>query len=213
MAAMRRFAFAAFLALALILAGCAAKENGEGAKAAEPASYGKGFTLPQTPVEYTATYTVDEEGAQTQKKVWRSGSRMRIALLSGGGSSLGMYFVNGRAYSCADVGSGMSCFEITGRVDAQAAAQLAVQPDFSSAEPAEEVDIGGTKGKCYLFPYKVFEKRKMCFTDRGVLAFDQYNVTSGRVRTEYLTELKYGVDARDFELPATPRAAPAATEN
>ncbi len=203
------------LLIPLLLFGCAAKPAGKEPNANGTSSFGTGsFALPQSPVAYAATYAIDEgSGMFAQKKVWRKDSRMRIEIAAGGGNSLGLYFVSGKAYSCAKLGGSPSCFEITGGLSSESASQLASVPDFSSAEPAEEVDIGNTKGRCFLFPYKVFEKRKECFTDRGVLAFDQYNVTNGKTHTEYLTSLIYGADDSDFALPAEPQAAPQAPAN
>jgi len=193
--------------VALLLSGCAAKQQEPTANKGS-ASAGS-FFLPQSKADYTAVYGVDEgSGPVASKKVWRKDSRMRIEISSDSGGSVSLYFVSGRAYSCANIGSGYSCYEITGGLGPEAASQLSGEPDFSSAEAAEEVEIGSTKGYCFFFPYKVFEKRKQCFTEKGVLAFDQYNVMNGRVHTEYLTNLAYGAYDADFVLPATPQPAP-----
>jgi hypothetical protein len=203
--------FAVALAV-LFLAGCAAKSQEQ--PASESGSQQGSIILPQSKVDYAATYAVDEgSGPIASKKVWRASDRMKIEISSGAGGSISLYFVSGRAYSCANVGDGYSCYEITGGLGPKAAAQLSGEPDFSSAEAAEEVEIGSTKAYCFFFPHKVFEKRKQCFTDKGVLAFDQYNVTNGNAHTEYLTNLAYGTYDSDFVLPAEPKPVPAAPED
>ncbi|MEM2137493.1 MAG: hypothetical protein QW568_00205 [Candidatus Anstonellaceae archaeon] len=198
--------------VALLLLGCTAKPQEASAK--EGSGPVGSFFLPQSKADYTAVYAVDEgSGPVASKKVWRKDSRMRIEISSDSGGSISLYFVSGRAYSCANIGSGYSCYEITSGLEPEAAAQLSGEPDFSSAEAAEEVEIGSTKGYCFFFPYKVFEKRKQCFTEKGVLAFDQYNVTDGRAHTEYLTNLAYVAYDSDFVLPAAPQPVPKVKEN
>ena len=81
-------------------------------------------------------------------------------------------------------------------------------PDTSSGEEIGTVDIGNTVGTCYLLPYTVLSKRKICLTDRRVLAWDEYNVSQSTAHVEYLTSIDYSVDESVFNLPASPQAPP-----
>lgn len=203
---------AACIAL-IAVAGCAQREL-----AAPPqkntSSIGAGgnFLVPQSGIDYTARYVVSENGAESEKTVWRSGRKMRVDYAAYGKGVLSLFFLQNRAYSCSIATDGWQCFDISANLDG-ASESLLSPPDISGAEAVEEVDIGNTKGKCYLLPSAPYETRKMCFTDRQVVAYDEYNMTKGKQRVEYLTDIYYGVGENDFELPAEPQSPPASREN
>ncbi len=163
-----------------------------------------GFLVPQSAVNYTAHYTLNENGAESYKTVWRAGRMMRISL----GGAVDLFFLSDRAYTCSSGVEGPQCFDISGAVGKGAAEGLFSAPDISSAKAAEEVDIGGLAGKCYLMPSAPFETHKMCFTPDMLVAYDEYNGTDGKCTAEYLTELDYSVSPSDFALPAQPAVPP-----
>jgi len=200
-----------FLLLAILPAlfiGCVGQKEGAApALPAEGTIPASSFSFPQVPVQYAAHYVVNENGAETVKSVWASGNRMRIELSDGGSGYFSLYFLGNRAYSCAAPGQNASCFEVSSRVSIKPDEVLPCQY-LEGSEQAEEVDIGGTAGRCYLKPYGVFGKRKICCTERGVLAYDEYNQTGGKTHVEYLTDISYSAKDEDFLLPATPKNAP-----
>ncbi len=187
----------------LLIAGCAGSGPQAAGTGSTPRPLPSNFSVPPAGVEYTAHYRINEGGGEIEKTVWRSGTNARVEIGSGA-SAFDLYFLSDRAYSC----SAGKCFDVTSAVPGTEAAQLFSEPDFSSARPAEKVDIGGTTGKCYLFPYAPFESRKMCFTQDMIPAYDEYNATRGQVRVEYLTELIYGTSPQDFALPSQPQSLP-----
>jgi len=206
-APLKLFWIAAALAC-LVIAGCAQREQAT-TPLKNASDFGAGnFMVPQSGVEYTARYVVNENGAETEKTVWRSERKMRVDYASYGKSVLSMFFLQNKAYSCSAAAAGWQCFDISANIDGKAAENLFSPPDLSGAEAAEEVDIGNTKGKCYLLPSAPFETRKMCLTDRQVVAYDEYNMTKGKQRVEYLTDIYYGVGENDFALPAEPQPPP-----
>ncbi|VVC01909.1 Uncharacterised protein [uncultured archaeon] len=194
---------AIFILAAALAAGCLAAP----AQPAAPAQQGSAIQFPKAPVAYSASYVVDEGGAQAVKRVWASGSNMRIEIADEGGGFFSLYFLGSRAYSCGKTGQGTSCFDVTGRAQAGLESFLPCQ-HLENAKKAGSVDVGGTEGACYYVPYGVFGKRKICCTDMGVLAYDSYNLTSGKAHVEYLSEIAYGASAADFALPAEPAMAP-----
>jgi len=206
-AVLKLFWIAAAIAF-LVIAGCAQREP-----SAAPQKNASGFApgnfmVPQSGVEYTARYVVNENGAESGKTVWRSGRKMRVDYSSYGKSVLGLFFLQDRAYSCSFATTGWQCFDISANIDGTAAERLFSEPELSGAQALEDVDIGNTRGKCYLLPSAPFETRKMCFTDRQVVAYDEYNMTKGKQRVEYLTDIYYGAGETDFALPAEPQATP-----
>lgn len=210
---MRKFLAACLAAVfIMLLFGCTSQKE-SGVQKVNDLPSAATFSLPESPIEYTGHYVVDEGGSQLEKTIWRSGKNARIGIGPQGSGRLDFFFVANKAYTCANTGSKELCFDVTETIGNQKASELFPQPDMNAAEDAGEVDIGSTKGRCYFFPHTPFEKRKMCFTDRNVLAFDQYNTASGKVHTEYLTSLTYSVGLENFALPAPPQAAPEAPEN
>ena len=190
----------------LLCFGCAQAGSGQpGSPANQSAgAYGAAgnFMVPQSPVNYTAHYTINENGAESYRTVWRAGRMMRVDL----DGAVSLFFLGDKAYSCSQ--SGARCFDISSTVGSTGAAQIFAQPDMSSAQAAETVDIGGLSGRCYLFPSAAFETHKMCFTPDGITAYDEQNGTAGSRTVEYLTELDYSASPSDFALPAQPTPAP-----
>jgi len=208
---MKRQLLALCALFALFLAGCtSAPAQNDGAAAnsstGSAAASSREIKLPAS-IDYTATYSINEEGGDISKTVWRKNDAMRIRYSAAGNPFMDLFFISGHAYSCTGWKAQPECFDISGNVEGQMK-DIFAEPDFSSAEPSEEVDIGSTKGKCYIFPYTVQSTRKMCFTDHGVLAYDEYTAAGGKPRVEYLTEIVYSADDGSFLLPATPVAAP-----
>ncbi len=193
-------------AIALLMGCTSGQTENPPPQVSQPQAAGPEF--PRVPVEYAATYEVNEGGAKVTKRVWASGNRMRMEIADGSGGLFGLFFLGSRAYSCAAPSGNASCFDVSGRVSVKLAEALPCQ-NLSGASDAGPVDIGGTQGKCYTLPYGVFAMRKICCTDRGVLAYDEYNTTSGKSHVEYLTDIAYSAKDSDFLLPAEPRAAPA----
>lgn len=132
---------------------------------------------------------------------------MRIDITDGLGGYFSLYFLGNRAYSCAKIAQTASCFDVSDRSSIRPEEVLPCQY-LEGSKQAEQVDIGGTSGSCYLQPYGIFGKRKICCTDRGVLAYDEYNQTSGKTHVEYLTSISYSAQDSDFLLPAEPQNAP-----
>ena len=188
--------------------GCAGEKIGNGnTEAGAGIADNSSFSFPQAPVDYTARYVINEGGSEAAKLVSASGNRMRIQLDDGGGGYFSLFFLGKRAYSCANPAGNASCFDISGRANVKPEDVLPCQ-HLEGSTPAEKVDIGGTAGNCHVLPYGVFDKRKICCTDRGVLAYDEYNMTNGKAHVEYLTDISYSVNEGDFLLPATPKTAP-----
>ncbi|HIH30673.1 TPA: hypothetical protein HA243_04690 [Candidatus Micrarchaeota archaeon] len=204
---MEKAAALAVFSLFLLVAGCTGEKPQN-----PPAMNGTQaapnlFSFPGSPVEFSATYKVSEAGAEAVKKVWASGNRMRIDVSDGGEGLFSLYFLGNSAYSCTRVAGNASCFDVSGRAGSIPSGIFPCQ-DLSGAAFEGEVGIGNTLGRCYSIPYGVFSKRKICCTDRGVLAYDEYNVTSGNTHVEYLTDIYYSASDSDFLLPAEPMAAP-----
>jgi len=195
---------------ALFLAGCtlAPAKNGEvnSSSTGSAAASSSEIKLPAS-IDYTATYSITEDGGEISETVWRKNDAMRMQYATSGKVFMDLFFISGHAYSCTGWKAQPECFDISGNAGGQMK-DLFAEPDFSSAEPSEEVDIGSTKGKCYVFPYTVQSTRKMCFTDRGVVAYDEYIVAGGKPRVEYLTGITYSANDSSFLLPAAPVAAP-----
>jgi hypothetical protein len=133
---------------------------------------------------------------------------MRLEFSAGQQDGLGFYFLENRAYSCRGSGQDAICFDISRSLSQKEADAFFSPPDLSGAKEAEEVAIGDTKGRCYSMPALQFETRKVCLTDRGVLAYDEYNATGKGTKVEYLTDLAYFVNPSDFDLPAEPGLPP-----
>jgi len=198
---MRNATAIAISCLLLLLAGCA--EAPPRSSAAGQIAQKHHISFPKSPVAYTALYTLNENGGEAQKRVVADGDKMKIQL-----GSIAIYFLSDRAYSCSYVGGNASCFDITAKAEGMKLDEVYPCQHLEGAREAEPVDIGGTAGRCYLLPYGVAGSRKICCTDRGVLAYDQYNLTSKSMHTEYLTEISYEADYREFLLPAEPAVAP-----
>lgn len=188
------FACAFFIAACLLL-GCAS----DGKPSRPPASaqaINASFALPESPVAYTAKYIVNENGQESAKTVYRMGKSMRMDI----GGAVSLFFVSGKVYSCPRIANDDRCFDITGNFDRQGLA-----PEFESlpknAVPSESVDIGGTPGKCYAVPISTYASRKLCYTDRNVLAYDELRTGANSTRVEYATSINYGASAADFALP------------
>jgi hypothetical protein len=196
--------FLAALAVLALLFGCV---QGERERQADLEAHQPAFRVPKSQVEYTAHYTVLDSGEESSKAVYRSGDRARVDLRLGS-SEVRLYFLADRAYSCSNTGSGFACFDISAKVGSSPAAlELLDAPSLSGAKQLEDVDIGGTVGRCYLLPYAQLGSRKLCLTDRGVVAYDEYSSATGQKHTEYLTDIFYGVAQGDFDLPASPIGA------
>lgn len=195
------------LLLALAM-GCAGEKSGSGGTGAGAGTAdNSSFSFPRTPVDYTARYVINEGGSEAAKLVFASGNRMRIQLDDGGSGYFALFFLGKNAYSCANPAGNASCFDISGRAQVKPEDVLPCQ-HLEGSTPAEKVDIGSTVGNCHVLPYGVFSTRKICCTDRGVLAYDEYNLTNGKAHVEYLTGISYSVNEEDFLLPATPKNAP-----
>ena len=174
---MRKFQAALFSCLValLLVAGCAEPQGSGGKGAAPPSAVGQTeqeaqrIALPPSP-QYTASYAINDGSAELSKTVWRKPDALRMQYSASGKVFMDLFFLSGKAYSCSSWKGNPECFEVSSQGGEMG--RLFEAPDFSSSEPDEEVDIGGTKGVCYLFPYTVGTKRKMCFTDRGVVAYD-----------------------------------------
>ncbi len=166
------------------------------------------FMVPQSSLDYSARYIINDNGVETVKEVWRSGQKMRLQFSSGQEGGLGFYFLGNRAYSCRGAGPDALCFDISAGLSKKDAEIFFAPPDLSGAKEAEEVAIGNTKGRCYIMPTLQFETRKVCLTDRGVVAYDEQNATGKGIKVEYLTDIAYFVGEADFELPAEPRLSP-----
>jgi len=124
------------------------------------------------------------------------------------GTPVSLFFAAGRGYTCTAISGQMVCYEIRTPLPQQPVAGVFDVPDFSSGKEIGPVEIGGGAGRCFLFPYTATSKRKMCFTDRNVVAWDEYNVTGGTTHVEYLTSIAYSAEDSAFALPATPQAPP-----
>ena len=196
----------ALLCTILLCSGCAQVGNSRLDSIANQsaAAHSGSFMVPESAVNYTAHYTLNENGAESYKTVWRAGRMMRIDLEGG----VSLFFLSDRAYSCSSLSGTAQCFDISSAVGKEVVGGLFSAPDLSSAQLAEEVSIGGLAGKCYLMPSAPYETHKMCFTPDMLTAYDGYNGTAGKRTAEYLTELDYSVSPSDFALPAQPTHPP-----
>lgn len=170
-----------------------------------------GFLVPESPIAYTAYYIVNEGGQESAKIVYRNGQMMRTDY-DAGNVTISVYFLKNRAYSCAkSLDGSYNCFDITGSAAAQGVGALIGTPDLENAEKAESVGIGQggqMAAQCYIFNALPHPGRKMCFTDGGILAYDEYTLSGGRKRVEYLGNLKLSAGLQSFGLPATPAMPP-----
>ncbi|MCX6770122.1 MAG: hypothetical protein NT051_05630 [Candidatus Micrarchaeota archaeon] len=165
--------------------------------------------LPRSAVDYTAQYTVYENGVQIGKTFYIMGNNARMDFENGQGLSFSLYVLGGKAYSCSQYTGKGSCYEITSTLAGKP------PPGFESygappqgAATVGTVNIGGTTGRCYLSSFGTFGKRKTCYTDRGALAYDEYNQSVGQAHVEYATSISYGANEKDFELPFEPSPIP-----
>ncbi len=165
------------------------------------------ISVPFSPLSYTATYVVSEEGGDTQKTVWRMANSMKIRFGSQG-AGVEIYLLGDKAYSCPSLPKVDSCFDITPQMAGAKLGELFPSPPKNYAGKIETVDIGGAAGNCYFLPYSGLGGRKTCFTDNGILAYDEYNVTKGSKHIEYLSELSYEVAPAEFLLPARAKIPP-----
>ncbi|VVC01546.1 Uncharacterised protein [uncultured archaeon] len=204
---MMKLLMAALIAL-LLLCGCTGSgaQAAAGAGAQQPA-HGS-FVVPASGIDYSAQYVVYEGSTQVAKRVFRSGDRMRADVYSQGGNTFSIYLSGSFAYSCYSAGGPYECYDISAKLSQEQVDGMVAQPSLSGAKEAEDVDIGGTTGKCYAVPYDVYRQRKLCFTDRGVLAYDEYNATKESPHIEYLSSISYAASDSDFQLPASPQALP-----
>ncbi|MCX8196849.1 MAG: hypothetical protein N3G80_00835 [Candidatus Micrarchaeota archaeon] len=185
----------AFLLVAIfLLVGCAQTEQMQA-----EAQQAK-ISVPESKLNYTATYVIYEDGVQLVKNVWRAGKKMRIEL-KGGTSSLNIYFIEDKAYSCARSYEGRQLCKDVSQIMQKEYMQAIFEPiDLAGAQRAEDVEIGSTTGKCYMLPSLFFETRKVCLTDSGILAYDEKKAIGKPTTVEYLTELSYEVDPKAFDL-------------
>lgn len=165
------------------------------------------ISVPFSPLSYTATYVVSEEGGETQKTVWRMANSMKIRFgLQGAGVEI--YLLGDKAYSCPSLRTVDSCFDITSQMAGAKLGELFPSPPKNYSGKIEAVDIGGAVGNCYSMPYSGLGGRKTCFTDTGILAYDEYNVTRGSKHIEYLSDLSYDAAPSEFILPAQAKIPP-----
>jgi len=196
------------LAALALMFGCASEGTGAQQPGNQPSSSAAQFLLPSASFPYTAHYTVSEGSGTFTKTVWRKGTSARMDLEIAPGSSFSMFFFGGKGYSCSSVTGTPLCYEIHAGTQQESLSGIFEEPDFSSGKELEPVEIGGTVGRCFLFPYTATSKRKMCFTDRNVVAWDEYNATASTTHTEYLNGITYSAEDSVFVLPATPQAPP-----
>jgi len=217
----------AMLAIALLLAGCISQDSGNAAvgrngkqmasqAGAQSQADENAFLVPESEATYTAYYIVNEGGQETGKMVWRMGRNMRIDL-GDGNATVSVFFLENRTYSCANSPfGGYGCFDITQQAIAQGTSSLIDAPDLSGAKEAETVPIGQAgkmTAKCYVFSSAPVAGRKMCFTEGGILAYDEYALSGGKKHVEYLANLRFSADEKDFALPATPMEIPAGAQS
>jgi len=194
------------IALSLALLGCAAQPQEKTSAQGQDAA-AAGFSVPNAPVPYTAEYVVNDNGGTLQKKVWRSGTMMRMRLGSGN-TGVDLFFLGNSAYSCSSPQDGQAaCFDVSSRLTSANYDELFPSP-LASGEEVGQVDIGSTLGRCYEKEYPQIGIRKKCFTDRGVLAYDAYNLSKTQPYVEYMTGITYSAAGLDFALPAAPQAPP-----
>ena len=203
---MKLLSIAVALAL-LLLFGCASL-GGSNQAQQQPASAPTVFSLSPSPFPYTAHYTIDEGTDEITKTVWRKGTLARVDLEVTPGAAISLYFISGKGYSCSVAGGKMECFTISAPSQQSSLGGIFDLPDVSGGTPLGTVAIGNSEGACYLLPYTATSKRKVCLTDRNVLAYDEYNVSAGTTHVEYLTSIYYSADDSAFALPAIPQAAP-----
>lgn len=197
----------ALLASALaLLSGCAGEAGAQ--QQGQPPSSAAQFLLPFAPVAYTADYQVSDGEDSFTKTVWRKGTSARVDIEIAPGSSFSMFFVQGRGYSCSGVTGAPLCYEILTGAQAEGLEGIFGAPDYSEGKEIGPVEIGGSTGRCFLFPYSGTAKRKMCFTDRNVVAYDEYNATARSTHVEYLESIAYSADDSVFALPAAPQSPP-----
>ncbi|MCX6773184.1 MAG: hypothetical protein NTV88_05465 [Candidatus Micrarchaeota archaeon] len=202
-----RNAIAVILA-ALVFAGCAGIVSQPEQQSPLPSSPPTAFLLSQAAVPYTAHYAVSDGKESFTKTVWRSDNRARVDIEIAPGATVSLYFLMGVGYSCSNIGGKTACYEIRAQIEKENLGGIADTPDVTSGTELGSVDIGNTQGECYLLPYTVASKRKVCLTDRRVLAWDEYNVSQSQTHVEYLTSIDYSVDETVFTLPASPQVPP-----
>ena len=194
-------AFALVAAIALLLAfGCAGLDLGAALDETPPAPKASGsevFSLPQSPVSYTVHYRVTEGAAQSEKTVYRTEDKMRVDVGADGQVQLSLYFAGGKIYSCPRLVKG-SCIDVTANLPRSASALFSHGAMPSGAKYDSETDIGGTVGKCYVAPYNLYGTRKVCYTDQGVVAYDEYPINEKTMHVEYATQIHYGAGVSDF---------------
>ena len=198
-------------AVFLLIAGCSGQEGSiaqYGANGTWAAPNGS-FLVPDSGLSYTAHYVVSGKGGQGDKTVWRSGRRMRVDFAADGGVGVSLFFLQDRVYSCSAASGTERCFDITSSMGQSGAQDFFLPPDLSYAQDAGPVDIGGTPGRCYTLPPTPLERHEVCLTGTGVLAYEEYNMSSGEEQVEYLSDLNYSAPDSAFVLPAAPVAAPA----
>ncbi len=187
----------ALLAMLLLLFGCPYyKEEGQETEQEEP------VLLPKSNISYTAHYIVTENGQQGTKTVFRAKENLRVDI-----GEFSLFFINSSAYSCSRIGQKPECYKVGLILSEQEFSLLSPFPPLPAAQEIEAVKIWQTIGKCFLVPHAILEKRKLCFTDTGILAYDEYRAQGGAMHIEYLEELEYSVDKKEFELPAVPQKA------
>ena len=196
-------------AVLLLLAGCAgqgstAQKGANGTWEPQPGS----FVVPGSSLNYTAHYVVSGNGEQSGKTVWRAGRRMRADFVSDDGNGVSLFFLGNRAYSCSTASGTERCFDITSSIGEAEAQEFLLPPDLTFARDAGPVDIGGTRGRCYTFPPTPTQTHEVCLTDTGVMAYNEYNMSSGE-QVEYLSSLDYSAPDSAFVLPAQPQGVPA----
>ncbi|VVB99467.1 Uncharacterised protein [uncultured archaeon] len=203
----------AALAVAVVLLalsfGCTSLgSNPKGNQSGQGAAPGSNLSIsiPRASVPYTAHYVVQENGKQSEKTIWRLGNNLKLAM---GDSSVmvELYFLGDKAYSCSTQAEGAACYDVTGKLSGFDLSSLVPSPG-PDAVPDEIATIGSTRGQCYLEPLGVVGMMKRCFTDRGVLAYEERNQTQSQTYVEYLTDLAYSASESDFALPATPQQPP-----
>ena len=195
-------------AVLLLLAGCAGQGSAaqKGANGTAPSQPGS-FMVPDSSLNYTAHYVVNGNGEQSDKTVWRAGRLMRVDFTSSG-TGVSLFFLEDRAYSCSMASGTERCFDITSSIGEAEAQEFLLPPDLTFARDAGPVDIGGTRGRCYTFPPTPTQTHEVCLTDTGVMAYNEYNMSSGE-QVEYLSSLDYSAPDSAFVLPAQPQGVPA----
>lgn len=202
------------LAFSFLLSGCAMPDGRAGGALLAPnqtQASDTGFLVPESPVAYTAYYIVNEGGQESGKTVYRMGRKMRVDY-GFGSTNISVFFLENKAYSCARSLSGeYGCFDITSSAASQGISALIGAPNLENAEAAEIVDVGGSgqmKAQCYVFSGAPTFGRKQCFTDSGILAYDEYLLANKQKHVEYMAHLSLGANLRSFGLPTAPQMPP-----